>query len=101
MTKHATSVATTAWAVAWLFLTASNATTVIPSRFEEMTDRADLVFVVKLANSCVELRSVATNRVIFTLVEFETHDVVKGDAGRPVKRAPACVCDVFRLTKLV
>jgi len=81
MTKHATSVATTAWAIAWLFLASANAATVIPPTFEEMTDRADLVFVGKVRSSRSEWRSVGTNWVIFTLVECETHDVLKGNAG--------------------
>jgi hypothetical protein len=101
MTKHATSVATTAWAVAWLFLTTSNATTVIPPRFEQMTDRADLVFVGEALSSQSEWRSVGTNRAIFTLVEFETHDVLKGDAGTSVKHARPGIWDMMALTRLV
>jgi len=77
MTKHATSVATTALAIAGLFLTAANATTAIPPTFEEMTDRADLVFVGQLASSGEELLLVGTNRVIFTLVDCETQVVLK------------------------
>jgi hypothetical protein len=61
--------------VAGLFLTTANATTVIPPTFEEMTDRAELVFVGKVVSSRAEWRTVGTNRVIFTLVEFERQEV--------------------------
>jgi hypothetical protein len=67
--------------VAGLFLTTANATTVIPPTFEEMTDRAELVFVGKVVSSRAEWRTVGTNRVIFTLVEFERQEVLKGEAG--------------------
>ncbi len=48
MTKHGTSVATTAWAVARFLLTGANATSAIPPAFEKMADRAGLVFVGKV-----------------------------------------------------
>jgi len=48
MTKNGTSVATTAWAVAWFFVTGANATTPILPAFEKMADRAGLVFVGKV-----------------------------------------------------
>ena len=66
--------------VGFCFATA-NATTVIPPTFEEMTDRAELIFVGKVVGSHAEWRSVGTNRVICTLVEFERQEVLKGDAG--------------------
>lgn len=50
--------------VAGLFLTTANVTTVIPPTFEEMTDRAELVFVGKVVSSRAEWRTVGTNRVI-------------------------------------
>ena len=50
--------------VAGLFLTTAKATTVIPPTFEEMTDRAELVFVGKVVGSRAEWRTVGTNRVI-------------------------------------
>ncbi|HEY5912222.1 MAG TPA: hypothetical protein VJA21_16590 [Verrucomicrobiae bacterium] len=46
-----------------------------------MTDRAELIFVGKVVSSHAEWRSVGTNRVIFTLVEFERQQVLKGEAG--------------------
>jgi hypothetical protein len=67
--------------LAVLFLTTAKATTVIPPTFEEMTDRAELVFVGKVVSSRAEWRTVGTNRVIFTLVEFERQEVLKGEAG--------------------
>ena len=70
--------------VAGLVLTAANATTVIPPTFEEMTDRADLVFEGKVVSSRAEWRTVGTDRVIFTLVEFERQGVLKGAAGASV-----------------
>src|SRR5881394_574761 len=59
----------------------ASATTVIPPTFEEMTDRAELIFLGKVVSSHVEMRTVGTNRVIFTLVEFEKQEVLKGEAG--------------------
>jgi hypothetical protein len=91
MTKHATSVATTAWAAAWFSLAAANATAVIPPTFEEMTDGADLVLVGQVANSRAELRSVGTDRVIFTMLDFETNEVLKWNVDR----------DMLGITKLV
>jgi|SRR5438094_3062109 len=73
------------WAVAWLFLTTARATSVIPPTFEEMTDRADLVFVGNVVSSRAEWRAIGTNQVIFTMVEFETQDVLKGNAERTVR----------------
>jgi hypothetical protein len=57
--------------VAGLFFATANATTVIPPAFEEMTDRAELVFVGKVISSRAEWRTVGTNRLIFTLVKSE------------------------------
>ena len=62
----------------------ASATTVIPPTFEEMTDRAELIFVGKVVGSRAEMRTVGTNRVIFTLVEFERQEVLKGEAGRSI-----------------
>jgi len=50
--------------------------------FEEMTDRADLVFEGKVVSSRAEWRTVGTDRVIFTLVEFERQEVLKGARAR-------------------
>ena len=101
MTKHATSVATTAWAVVWFFLAAANATTVIPPTFEEMADRADLVFVGKVLSFRSEWRSVGTNRVMFTMVDFETNHVLKGNEDRSMKHTGAGDRDMFGITKIV
>ena len=67
--------------VAVLMFTTAKATTVIPPTFEEMTDRAELIFVGKVVSSRAEWRTVGTDRVIFTLVEFERQEVLKGEAG--------------------
>ena len=69
--------------VALCFATA-NATTVIPPTFEEMTDRAELIFVGKVVSSRAEWRTVGPNRVIFTLIEFEKLEVLKGKPGASV-----------------
>jgi len=50
-----------------------------------MTDRADLVFVGNVVSSRAEWRAIGTNQVIFTMVEFETQDVLKGNAERTVR----------------
>jgi hypothetical protein len=78
------NVAMVAFATTWLFTTGADATTTIPPTFEEMTDRAELVFVGKVVSSRAEWRTVGTNRVIFTLVEFETQEVLKGTTGKSV-----------------
>src|SRR6266480_5313283 len=62
----------------------ASATTVIPPTFEEMTDRAELIFLGKVVSSRAEWRALGTNRVIFTLVEFERQEVLKGEAGASV-----------------
>ena len=73
-----------AWAIAWLAITDASATTVIPPTFEEMADMAELVFVGKAVASRAEWRTIGNDRVIFTLVEFETQEVLKGNAGKSV-----------------
>jgi len=78
------SRAVAACAIAWLSITAAKATTVVPPTFEEMADRADLVFEGKVVGAHSEWRALGTNRVIFTLIEFETQEVLKGDAGKAV-----------------
>jgi hypothetical protein len=60
---------------------ATKATTVIPPTFEEMTDRAELIFVGKVVGMRAEWRTIGANRVILTLVEFERQEVLKGEAG--------------------
>jgi hypothetical protein len=65
------------------FVTAT-ATTVLPPTFEEMTDRAELIFVGKVVRSRAEWRTVGGKRVIFTLVEFERQEVLKGKASDSV-----------------
>ena len=70
--------------MAWLGLGVLNATSVVPPTFEDMVDRSDLVFVGKVVGSKAAWRTVGTNRVIFTQVEFETGEVLKGRAGKSV-----------------
>lgn len=78
------NVAAAACGIACLFTTFGNATTVIPPTFEEMADRADLVFVGKAVNSRAEWRTGGTDRVIFTFVEFEVQELLKGNSGKTV-----------------
>ena len=67
-----------------LSISGASGTTVIPPTFEEMVDRAELVFIGKVASFRAEWRTVGTDRAIFTLVEFETQEVMKGNAGKTV-----------------
>jgi len=82
MANRLKSVAIAVCAVACFALTGAKATTVIPPTFEELADRADFVFVGKLASSPAELRSVGTNCGFFTMVDFETNEVLKSNADR-------------------
>jgi hypothetical protein len=59
----------------------SNATTVIPPTFEQLTDRAELIFIGKVVSSRSEWRNAGGKRAIFTLVEFEKQEVLKGEMG--------------------
>jgi hypothetical protein len=59
---------------------AAHATTVIPPSFEEMTDRAELIFVGKVVRSRAEWRQVGPKRAIYTVVEFETEETLKGNS---------------------
>jgi len=70
-----------AGAIAWLGISVGYATTVVAPTFDEMVDRADLVFVGKVARSRADWRTVGKNRVIFTQVEFENEETLKGKAG--------------------
>ena len=67
-----------------LALTRANATTVVPPTFEELADRADLVFVGKVVGSQAEWRVAGTNQAIFTLVEFHSEEILKGTAAASV-----------------
>jgi hypothetical protein len=71
-------------ATSWLSFTCATATTIISPTFEELADRADLVFVGKVAGSRAEWRSSGTKRVILSLIEFELEEVLKGSAGTSV-----------------
>src|SRR5262245_37456965 len=84
MTKHLNKIAVTIWSVTGLFLATAKATTVIPPTFEEMTERADLVFVGKVIGTQAEWRTVGTKRVIFTMVTFEAAEILKGKADKSV-----------------
>lgn len=66
--------------IAGIGFAAAKATTVIPPTFEEMTDRAEVIFVGKVVSVRSEWRGVGTRRAIFTLVEFEKSETLKGDA---------------------
>ena len=67
-----------------LVLTPANATTVVPPTFEEIADRADLVFVGKVVGSQAEWRVAGTDQAIFTLVEFHTEEILKGTVAESV-----------------
>src|SRR6185369_14180146 len=64
--------------------TVAVATTVLPPTFEEMVRRADLVFEGKVVGVHSEWRTVEAKQVIFTLVEFQPLDVLKGATGASV-----------------
>jgi hypothetical protein len=69
--------------VVGLCLATANATTVIPPTFEEMTDRAELIFVCKVVSSRAEWRTVGTNRVLSTRCwKFFSVPGDGGSAGR-------------------
>jgi hypothetical protein len=68
-----------------LVLTRARATTVVPPTFEEMADRADLVFVGDVVGSQAEWRVTGTNQAIFTLVDFHTEEILKGTAAASVR----------------
>jgi hypothetical protein len=59
-------------------IVAAQATTIVPPTFEEMAARADLIFVGTATNSRSEWRTNGTDRAIFTLVTFNTQEVLKG-----------------------
>lgn len=84
MTIRLKNLAIMAFALACVSVTNARATTVIPPTFEEIADRAELVFVGKTVASRSEWRTVGSDRVIFTLVEFEVQEVLKGNAGKSV-----------------
>jgi hypothetical protein len=71
-----------AWTIALVFVGGVLATTVIPPTFEELSDRAEIVFVGKAVASRTEWRTISADRVIFTLVEFEVAEIWKGSAGK-------------------
>jgi len=68
-----------------LVLTRTNATTVVSPTFEEMTDRADLVFVGKVVELKADWQVAGTNQAIFTLVEFHTEEILKGTAPASIR----------------
>jgi hypothetical protein len=83
MTGSSRTVAVLACAIS-LWTPPSIATTVVPPTFEEMVDKADLIFVGQVVRSRAEWRVAGNKRAIFTLVEFETQEVLKGTAGASV-----------------
>src|SRR6266536_5295009 len=68
-----------------LVLTRANATTVVPPTFEEMAERAELIFVGKVVGSQAEWQVAGTNKAIFTLIEFHTEEILKGTAAGSVR----------------
>lgn len=65
-----------------MLVSAAKALTVIPPSFEEMAKQADLIFVGKMVSSRTEWRTTGTKRAIFTMVEFQTDEILKGTAGK-------------------
>lgn len=57
------------------------ATTVIPPTFEELADKAELVFVGQMTGSHAEWRTNGARRVILTFIEFKAEQVWKGEAA--------------------
>src|SRR5438477_3029835 len=82
---HGTVLIWAIWVSGLLVLSRAGATTVVPPTFEEMADRADLVFVGKVIDSKAEWRVAGTNQVIFTYVEFRTEEILKGTAAASVR----------------
>ena len=80
----AKAIVAVVYALSWLLVENANATTVVPPTFQEMADRADLVFVGQAIGSRTEWRTIGPDRVIFTIVEFESKEVLKGNAGKSV-----------------
>src|SRR5262245_43860235 len=72
------------WASGLLAMDCANATTVVPPTFDELADRADLVFVGKVVGSQAVWGGAGTNQAIFTLVEFHTEEILKGTAAESV-----------------
>jgi hypothetical protein len=68
-----------------LVLVRAKATTVVPPTFEEMADRADLIFVGKVIGSQSGWQVAGTNQAIFTRVEFHTEEILKGTAAATVQ----------------
>lgn len=73
-----------ACAIVFILVGAAKALTVVPPTFEEMAEQADLVFVGKSIASRAAWRTVGTDRVIFTFVEFQADEILKGSAGKTV-----------------
>ena len=65
-------------------LLGARATSVVPPTFAEMVARADLVFVGTVVGSHSEWRTVGSDRVIFTMTDFKTEEVLKGTASKVV-----------------
>jgi hypothetical protein len=61
------------------------ATTVIPPTFEQMTEKAQLIFVGKVVTVRSEWRVVNGKRAIYTVVQFQNEEVLKGNAGTKVE----------------
>jgi hypothetical protein len=59
-------------------------TTVIPPTFEELADRAELVFVGQVIGSHAEWRAADARRAIFTFTEFRVDEVWKGNADKTI-----------------
>jgi hypothetical protein len=65
-------------------LLGARATSVVPPTFAEMVARADLVFVGTVVGSHSEWRTVGSDRVIFTMTDFQNEGVLKGKASKAV-----------------
>jgi len=63
---------------------ASAGTTVAPVPFAQMVEKADLIMEGTVVSSRCESRLRGTNEVVFTLVEIEQQDTVKGKAAKTI-----------------
>lgn len=84
MQKSFVSRLTWQWVAALVFSVCAHATTVVPPTFAELAEKADLVFAGKAVGSHSEWAMAGAKRVIYTTVDFQVEEVMKGDARKTV-----------------
>src|SRR5262245_38617027 len=74
------------WAATFMVMSllGAHATSVVPPTFTELVANADLVFAGTVVGSHSEWRTVGSDRVIFTMTDFQTEEVLKGKASKVV-----------------